>query len=594
MSIKETTKPPISKAKSRPVEELAMLGGIGHIINSSLEFDEVYDRFPDQVRKLIHFDRIDLQTVDLEKGTLTHAYVTGIEVPERKAGDVRPLKDSLAEELVRRKSGMILDAEDAEELRRRFPNIIPSLDYGIRSYLGTPLVSKDRVIGVLYVSSTKRNAYTEQDLKLAEIVGTLIAGAIANAQLYAQSKQAEQTLAEQAKELSASEEALRSHNNILQAILDSLIDGLLVVDKSGKILLYNTAAQEILNLVTTAGSQEGTQSAGMAPLKKNQKLVQEFTWPYYHADMVTPYSLGESPLERAIRGEAVEGAELYFRIPNTDKEYWLMITAAPLKAEDGTLQGGVGLIRNITRRKRAEADLGRKAEELERSNAELEQFAYVASHDLQEPLRMITSFTQLLAKRYKGKLDSEADEFIGYAVDGANRMQALIRDLLEFSRVGTRGAEFEQVNCELALENAVQNLKAAIDESGAAVTHDPLPTVTADRAQLLRVFQNLIGNAIKFRGKAQPEIHVSVDRQGKEWVFSAQDNGIGIDPEYKERIFAVFQRLHSSSDYQGTGIGLSICRKIVERHGGRIWIESELGKGSTFYFSIPVKGGHYL
>ena len=588
MSTKETTKSPISKAKSRPVEELAMLGEIGHIINSSLEIDEVYDRFPEQVRKLIHFDRIDLQTVDLEKGTLTHAYVTGIEVPERKAGDVRPLKDSLAEELVRRKSGMILDAEDAEELRRRFPNIIPSLDYGIRSYLGIPLVSKDRVIGALYVSSTKRNAYTEQDLELAEIIGTLVAGAIANAQLYAQSKQAEQTLAEQATKLSTSEEALRSRNNILQAILDSLIDGLLVVGKDGKILLYNNAAQEILDLVRADGSSNSPL------LTPGQELEYGYTWPPFHPDMVTPYEPGESPLERAIRGEAIEGAELYFRIPNTDREYWLMMTAAPLKADDGTLQGGVGLIRNITRRKRAEADLERKAEELESSNAELEQFAYVASHDLQEPLRMITSFTQLLSKRYKGKLDSEADEFIGYAVDGASRMQVLIRDLLEFSRVGTRGAEFEQVNCELALENAVQNLKAAIDESGAAVTHDPLPTVTADRAQLLRVFQNLIGNAIKFRGKAQPEIHVAVDRQGKEWVFSAQDNGIGIDPEYKERIFAVFQRLHSSSDYQGTGIGLSICRKIVERHRGRIWIESELGKGSTFYFSIPVKGGHYL
>ena len=570
------------------VEELAMLGEIGHIINSSLEIDEVYDRFPEQVRKLIPFDRIDLQTVDLEKGTLTHAYVTGIEVPERKAGDVRPLKDSLAEELVRRKSGMILDAEDAEELRRRFPNIIPSLDYGIRSYLGIPLVSKDRVIGVLYVSSTKRNAYTEQDLELAEIIGTLVAGAIANAQLYAQSKQAEQTLAEQATKLSTSEEAFRSRNNILQAILDSLIDGLLVVDKDGKILLHNNTAQEILDLVRDDGSSNSPL------LTPGQELEYGYTWPPFHPDMVTPYAPGESPLERAIRGEAIEGAELYFRIPNTDREYWLMMTAAPLKAEDGTLQGGVGLIRNITRRKRAEADLERKAEELESSNAELEQFAYVASHDLQEPLRMITSFTQLLSKRYKGKLDSEADEFISYAVDGASRMQALIRDLLEFSRVGTRVAEFEQVNCELALEKAIQNLRTAIDESGAAVTHDPLPTVTADRTQLIRVFQNLIGNAIKFRGKAQPEIRVSVNREGKEWVFSVQDNGIGIDPEYKERIFAVFQRLHSSSDYQGTGIGLSICRKIVERHGGRIRVKSELGKGSTFYFSIPVKGGHYL
>ena len=245
-------------------------------------------------------------------------------------------------------------------------------------------------------------------------------------------------------------------------------------------------------------------------------------------------------------------------------------------------------IRDITARKRTEEALARQAQELARSNAELEQFARIASHDLQEPLRMVESFTQLLARRYKGKLDADADEFIGYAMEGARRMRRLINDLLEYSRVGTQGKALEPTNCEALFDEAVANLATAIEQNGAVVTRDHLQTVMADASQLTQLFQNLIGNAIKFHGEEPPRVHVSAERSGKEWVFSVEDNGIGIYSNYYNRIFVIFQRLHSRSEYPGTGIGLAICRKIVERHGGRIWVDSELGKGATFYFTIPA------
>jgi PAS domain S-box-containing protein len=243
--------------------------------------------------------------------------------------------------------------------------------------------------------------------------------------------------------------------------------------------------------------------------------------------------------------------------------------------------------RDITKREQAEQQLRKTTDELARSNADLQQFAYVASHDLQEPLRIIESFVKLLARRYKDKLDDKAEEFIGFTIDGVRRMQELIKDLLEYSRVGTKGINLKPVDFSLAVDRAVRNLKSAVEESNAAITHDDLPNIIADASQLGSLFQNLFSNAIKFHGGEAPRIHVSAEKRENDWIFSVKDNGIGIKHSETQRIFAVFQRLHGRGEYPGTGIGLAICKRIVERHGGQIWVESEPGKGSVFYFTIP-------
>jgi signal transduction histidine kinase len=246
-------------------------------------------------------------------------------------------------------------------------------------------------------------------------------------------------------------------------------------------------------------------------------------------------------------------------------------------------------VRRALREKKLREDHQQAQLELSRSNRDLEQFAYVASHDLQEPLRMVATYTQLLSERYRGKLDENADKYIHYAVDGALRMQKLVQDLLAFSRVGRQGAAPRSTDCNVVLRSALQNLEAAIQESGAVVKADQLPVLVVDSAQLTQVFQNLIGNAIKFRGESAPSIQVRAERKDKEWTFLVADNGIGIAPDQAENVFVIFRRLHTREEYAGNGIGLSICKKIIEHHGGRIWFESQPGHGSTFKFTLPVK-----
>ena len=268
--------------------------------------------------------------------------------------------------------------------------------------------------------------------------------------------------------------------------------------------------------------------------------------------------------------------------------------------EAGVLQGVFAAARDITERKRAEEErdhyrahleelVAKRTEELSRSNQDLEQFAYVASHDLQEPLRMVAGYLDLLSERYRGRLDDKADKYIAYAVDGAHRMSGLIHDLLAYSRVNSRGAELRDVECETAFDAAVRNLGSAIAESGAEITHDPLPQVQADLTQLTQVFQNLLGNALKFRAAERPpRIHVAVREEPGRRLFSVQDNGIGFEQQYEDKIFLIFQRLHGRGYYPGTGIGLAICKRIIERHGGKIWATSTPGEGTTFFFTLPI------
>jgi light-regulated signal transduction histidine kinase (bacteriophytochrome) len=292
-------------------------------------------------------------------------------------------------------------------------------------------------------------------------------------------------------------------------------------------------------------------------------------------------------LDRVRNGQRMEHLETV-RLTKDGRRLDVSVTVSSVTGEDGQIIGASKIVRDITDRKQAEEALRRSAEDLARSNKDLEQFAYVASHDLQEPLRAVTGFVQLLQQQYGKQLDAKANDYIGYTVDGAKRMQTLIADLLTYSRVGSRSRELKPTDTAASLKRALENLTASIGESAAEITHGELPTVQADEAQLVQLFQNLVGNAIKFRGPEPPKIHVEARRNHDHWLFSVRDNGIGMNPEFSDRIFMIFQRLHSRKKYAGTGIGLAICKKIVERHGGQIWVESQPDQGATFYFTLPV------
>ena len=275
-------------------------------------------------------------------------------------------------------------------------------------------------------------------------------------------------------------------------------------------------------------------------------------------------------------------AEIWMQHKNGSK-FLAAITLTSMRSEADMVTHHVLEFSDITKFRHAQEELNQRTRELGRSNQELEQFAYVASHDLQEPLRMVASYTQLIAQRYQGRLDSDADEFIAFAVDGATRMQAIINDLLTLSRVNTRHEGFSAIEVQTALDRARSNLRLMLKESGAIVEFSNLPTIHADGSQLTQLFQNLMGNALKFRREDPPHIEIGARQQDEEWIFHVRDNGIGIPPEHYNRIFLMFQRLHARNEYPGTGIGLTICKKIVDRHGGRIWIESERGTGTTFF-----------
>jgi PAS domain S-box-containing protein len=299
-------------------------------------------------------------------------------------------------------------------------------------------------------------------------------------------------------------------------------------------------------------------------------------------------------VDRVQRQRMLDGE---IQVYTTEKRYihasggfvWANLNVSLLRDAEGAPRYFISVAEDITERKRAEAHAAQLMADLRHSNAELEQFAYVASHDLQEPLRMVASFTQLLGMRYKGRLDADADDFIGYAVEGAQRMQHLIEDLLAFSRVGNSTRSFVPVDCSAVVAQVQASLGSAIAEAGASVRVDSLPTLTADQTQMQLLFENLLQNAIKFRSERAPQVHISALRSDGHWLFSVTDNGIGIDPAYHERIFVIFQRLHTRDRYPGTGIGLALAKKIVERHGGRIWVDSQTGSGATFHFTLPAE-----
>jgi PAS domain S-box-containing protein len=359
------------------------------------------------------------------------------------------------------------------------------------------------------------------------------------------------------------EEALRLLNIYNRSLIEASLDPLVTIGHDGKITDVNTSTEFV-----TGYSRDELIGTDFMDYFTEPEKAKEGYQEVFNEGFVSDYALEIQHRDGSITP--------------------VLYNASVYKDESGEVIGVFAAARDITERKKAEEILKLKLEELARSNAELEQFAYVSSHDLQEPLRMISSYLQLLQRRYQGKLDEKADKYIYFAVDGASRMQNLINDLLEFSRVNTRSKEPESTDCEFLLDQVLSNLDLYIEENKAVILHDPLPVVVADNTQLAQVFQNLIVNGIKFHSEKAPKVYISAEKKANKWVFSVQDNGIGIDPQYSEKIFEVFKRLNKKEEYPGTGIGLAICKRIIERHGGRIWVESELGKGSTFYFTLPV------
>ncbi|WP_310532692.1 PAS domain S-box protein [Novosphingobium sp.] len=365
-------------------------------------------------------------------------------------------------------------------------------------------------------------------------------------------------------DLSERQESEAKYRGLLEAAPDPMV----VVNTSGEIVLLNVQAE----------NQFGYHRDELLGRPVKNIIPQGFAERLVADALRTP--------EVALAQQMGMGIELRGR-RKSGSEFPIEIMLSPLDSAEGTLV--TAAIRDISVRKAAEAHLLENVKELNRSNEELAQFAYVASHDLQEPLRMVASYTQLLSRRYKGKLGADADEFIAFATDGASRMQRLIQDLLTYSRIATKAHELRSASSEDALHQALLNLRGAIEESHALVTHDPLPDVLADEVQLIQLFQNLVGNAIKYQRPGVPRVHISATGGAKErWRFSVRDNGLGIDPQYFERIFGMFQRLHKRDEFEGTGIGLAICKKIVERHGGHISVESQPGHGSTFRFDLAA------
>ena len=524
----------------------AAIAELGHTALVERELDALMDRAVAALAETLDVDFCKVLELEPERDSLLLRSGVGWQKELVGTACVGMGRDSQAGYTLLSKDPVVVE-DLREETRFSGPPLL--VEHGVVSGMSVVIPGRDRPFGVLGAHTRKRRRFSAEDVQFLESVSSLLAEAV---------------------ERRRAEEALRESEARLKLALDAAHMGTWDSNFSTDRIIWSESVEPLFGL--QGGEFSGTRDSFYEHIHPDDRdAVRQAT-------------------QRAIEDDVDFDVE--HRILHPDGTVrWMASRGRAFSDDAGNPIHMLGVVMDITERKLMQDALERRTDELARSNEELQQFAYVASHDLQEPLRMVSSYVQLLARRYKGKLDEDADDFIAYAVDGAQRMQGLIRDLLAYSRVGTRGNPFEPTDCEEVLSQTLERLRLAVEESGAGVTHDPLPTVVGDGGQLGQLFQNLIANALKFRGEATPEVHISAEKVEDEWVFSVADNGIGIDPEFADRIFVIFQRLHGKEEYPGTGIGLSVCKRIVERHGGRIWVESEPGKGATFRFTISDRQG---
>ena len=576
---------------ARFTNQLSTASDVSKQLSSILDIDLLLQEIVTLVQTRFHLYHVHVYLLD-EENDMLHMHVGSGKVGQKLRENQHKIplktKNSLVVKAARSHETILVD--DVSKEPAFMPNpLLPDT----QSEMAVPLVIGDRVLGVLDVQDDESYRFDQIDVDTFNTFSGHIAAAIQNAYLFAEQKEAE--------------EALRIYTTRLQSLHE--IDKAILTSESPE-SIAKTAVQQLRSVVSydlgnvaifdiaaqktrffTAGNREidAKIEANYNINNVTNAFKQSNGQPICgEIDAYTP----DEPLINAMRQLNIQTFILYPLRYRNQLIGTINLASYQKNAYD---QNDIAIVDEIAaplaiaiQQARLFEEVRQHAKALEARNEELEQFAYVASHDLQEPLRIVISYVQLLARQYEGKLDEDADIFINYAIDAAMRMRNLIRDLLSYSRLDSRGKSFVETDMNQVLDYVLADLSLSIEENAATITHDPLPTVMADNTQMSQILLNLISNAIKFKGDINPKIHVTASRQQAHWQFSVQDNGIGIEEQYRDRIFAIFQRLHTTEEYPGTGIGLAICKKIIERHNGEIWVESTPEQRTTFFFTLPV------